>query len=364
MIKKQDIIYENHLRKALKKEQAGKYIAINGQSCYFINETTGLLIDILPECGCAREYLFFLKSMGIKNENKIFEKLISSGILIKKEEKRIKEILLKIISPDISVLNVFLMDKIFDKIPKIDLSGKIKRNMLLGIFAFFIFNVFLFSFLKIEFRGNGFLAAGLVVLGSIFHEIGHSYFMYLFGFGARPVGVFFYLIYPSLYVNMSGIERMKPLDKALANAGGFVFQSIYCAFLIFLYLFSEEEIFLSSYFMSVGLMIFNLNPFIRSDGYWLYKDFIKDKILNPKWKTINLFYLTASFMFTVYFSFNLLRGLSNIFDDYRKVGEIGFKDILFFYIGIISIKALARKIKEFTEEIGIKNNYNQAIVKT
>lgn len=354
----ENIIYINHLKNSCRTWEGNRYIAIDAKSCYFLNEITNDLVDLLPDKGTADEFLQFLQDNGIKNEEKVLLKLISAGVIIKEKSKSFKEILAKIISPDIQMFSPFFLEKVFARVGKIKFSDAIKQKILFALAAFFVINAYLICNFGINSYGNGYLLLIMVLAGSLVHEIGHSYMMFASGLGSRNMGLFFYLIYPSFYVNMSGVERLNLLDKTLANASGFLFQSIYCLFLVFIYLVSGEKIFLNAYFWSCALMLFNLNPFLRTDGFWLYKDFIADRKGSLGWAIFNQVYLLFAFLFTLYFSWYLLSGIWNIVSgmEVLSMKNISFKTLLTSYMGILSVKSLINKINEFLNEIGSLTN--------
>lgn len=357
-------VYLNHLKNSYRTD-TGKYIvAISQTSCYFLNETTNDLIDVLPAKGEENDYIDFFKKNSIKPEKEVFKKLVLSGVLRKEEKAGFSNFFLNLLSPDIQLIKPFVLEKIFRKMRLKHPGENFKKTLLSLLAIFFILNFFILSRSGVNAGGNGYALFALILLGSLIHELGHSFMMSINGLGARNIGLFFYLIYPSFYVNMSGIEKMRPLDKFLTNAAGFIFQSVYCLILLLLYLIIREKILLGAYLYSCLLMIFNLNPFIKTDGYWLYKDFIVSKKNSRVWISVNRVYLLAAFLFTIYFSWHLITGILPIIGKiiFFHKGEFGFRNIFMSYMGIMSIKAVMTKAREFLTETGIigkqRNSYN------
>lgn len=358
-----DNLYLNHLKSSHRFNNGRQYIAINKTSCYFLNEITNNLIDLLPAKGSKNDYIDFFIKNDIKDGPQIFEKLVSSGVITKQEKQGLKEFVLKLISPDIELISSFRLEKLFKVISLCPLTTSFKKSLIIFTVIFFICNFLLLFQYGIKTTGNGYLIFALVLIGSMIHEIGHSFMMYVNGLGARNIGLFFYLIYPSFYVNMSGIEKLNSLDKFLANAGGFIFQSAYCLILMSIYLLTGSKILFSAYLYSCLLMLFNLNPFIRTDGYWLYRDFVSGKKDDAIWAGINKFYLFTAFLFTLYFSWHLIGNLISIILNQTASHnfKLGIKDLFMAYIGIMSIKALINKAKEFFNDLYIMRSVKEFV---
>jgi putative peptide zinc metalloprotease protein len=354
----EETIYINHLKNSYRTQGKNGYIAITKTSCYFLNEITNDLIDILPLSGTKNQYLNFLNENNINNGEKLIEKLLSLGILIKQEKLNLLKTLSKLISIDIQLISPHIQGKIFKKLSKINITKKIKKGIFILIVLFFIINIYLFFSRNITLNSNQnfYALIILIIIGSLIHEIGHSYMMYSNGFGARNIGLFIYLIYPSFYVNISGIEKLKVSDKVLSNLGGFIFQIGYCLLLISLYFVTKTKLFLIAYAYSCFLMIFNLNPFLRTDGYWVYQDLYESYKEKKSAKIINLIYLSISLCFTIWFSMNLLKNTNEILISfknyflYKKDLVLNFKMIFSFYLMIIMVKAGINKVSELKNE--------------
>jgi len=357
----EETIYINHLKNSYRTKGVNKYIAIDKTSCYFLNEITNELIEILPLSGTKNQYLNFLNENNISNGEKLIEKLLSLGILIKQEKLTLLKTLSRVISIDIQLISPYIQEKIFNKAGKLNINKKIKKSIFTIVALFFVINIYLFLSrnMTLNSHQNFYSLIILIVTGSLIHEIGHSYMMYSNGFGARNIGLFIYLIYPSFYVNMSGIEKLKVSDKVLSNLGGFIFQIGYCLLLISLYFITKTKLFLIAYAYSCFLMIFNLNPFLRTDGYWVYQDLYENYKEKKSAKIMNLIYLSISLCFTIWFSMNLLKNTNEILISfknyffYKKDLVLNFNMIFSFYLMIIMIKAGIDKIIE------LKNEFNR-----
>ena len=124
----------------------------------------------------------------------------------------------------------------------------------------------------------GHSALVLLVVGnyvSLFlHELGHASACSGRGVRHGAIGFCIYLIYPAFYADVSEIWRLPRAERAVVDAGG-MFMSLVCATFF-------SAAFLVTGYPALGCLallcditvLFNLNPFIRMDGYWLISDWL------------------------------------------------------------------------------------------
>ena len=106
----------------------------------------------------------------------------------------------------------------------------------------------------------------------LLHELGHASACIATGVRHGPIGVCIYLIYPAFYANVSEAWKLPRSRRAVVDSGG-IFMSLLCAA-------ACSAIFLVTHHQVWGLLAilcditvaWNLNPFIRMDGYWLLSD--------------------------------------------------------------------------------------------
>jgi putative peptide zinc metalloprotease protein len=129
----------------------------------------------------------------------------------------------------------------------------------------------------------------LYVICVVVHEMGHIAASYFWNIKPGKVGVGFYLFMPVFYIDLSQAWLLNKWQRAAIDASGFYFQ---IALLVFLFPF----IFLNTNFLSrdnyhilvrlnLLTILFNLNPLIRGDGYWILSDLLG--IVNLHQRTIN-----------------------------------------------------------------------------
>jgi putative peptide zinc metalloprotease protein len=106
------------------------------------------------------------------------------------------------------------------------------------------------------------------------HEIGHATSTRYFGAKHGGIGVGFYLLSPVFYADVTDVWRLRKVQRIIVNLAGVYFELIFCAVIL-----SVGAIVHNSSLIIVSITIFirtlfNLNPFLRSDGYWILSDLI------------------------------------------------------------------------------------------
>jgi hypothetical protein len=172
--------------------------------------------------------------------------------------------------------------------------------------------------------------------------LGHSFTAAACGIGLRPIGFSVYLIYPVFYTNVSGIDRLSLTEKAAIDCGGFFSQSAYLFLLLFLWLTTKQMLFLETVRWISVIMAFNMNPFLRTDGYWLYKDVRKGLTKNRYTDSFHYLYIIAFCAFSLYlFSYVFSRTeyiyglILSAFHDPKILFREGYKIVLGLYLIIM-----------------------------
>lgn len=115
----------------------------------------------------------------------------------------------------------------------------------------------------------------LLIFGFIsvtFHEFGHVTATDYFGAEHGGIGGGFYLFTPVYFADVTDIWKLKSGERIIVNLAGIYFELLICSLYVVVgILFSSNLLYL------IGLLIFvktlfNLNPFLRSDGYWVLTD--------------------------------------------------------------------------------------------
>ena len=197
----------------------------------------------------------------------------------------------------------------------------------------------------------------LALAGGLAHELGHSFAAAAAGIGLRPVGLSIYLIFPVFYTNVSGIETLPLRDKALIDCGGFTSQGIFLLFLLLAASLTGNSLFAEAVRWIMVLVFFNLNPFFRTDGYWLYKDLQASFEKTRLAKIVHITYFAAFTAFSFYFLWRLGVGLSGIPDRLARIasspGDLfsrGYSTALWCYFLVMGFVASLRRFQEIDRE--------------
>jgi putative peptide zinc metalloprotease protein len=221
----------------------------------------------------------------------------------------------------------------------------------------------------------------LSFIGVTFHEFGHASAAHYFGAKHGGIGGGFYLFMPVYFADVTDIWKLSKKQRIIVNLAGMYFELVYIVFLISMaLLFQYSLIAILACIYSISIL-HSLNPFARSDGYWVLSDaiekpnlmqqgFIRVKLIfkiSKEWKAIDyflLFYGLVSYSFILFFVYfvviknpnsilffpqNLASFIERIFEDSSKfsLAELGslFIPVLFFYLLFGFVKTVLMKMK-------------------
>lgn len=115
-------------------------------------------------------------------------------------------------------------------------------------------------------------------LAKILHELGHAMFCKHYGGQCTEIGFMLFVFTPCLYANVSDAWLIKNKWHRIAiSSGGMIVESIIAASCTFLWWFSEPGAFHSICFnlmlvCSISTIVFNANPLLKYDGYYILSD--------------------------------------------------------------------------------------------
>lgn len=122
----------------------------------------------------------------------------------------------------------------------------------------------------------------------VIHEFGHGLSCKMFGSECHEMGVMLLVGSPCLYCDVSDSWMLKnKWPRILIGAAGMLIEVVLSAFAIFLWWMTEPGLFhylcLNLFFVTtVTTVIFNANPLMRLDGYYMLSDFLEIPNLRPK----------------------------------------------------------------------------------
>jgi putative peptide zinc metalloprotease protein len=115
----------------------------------------------------------------------------------------------------------------------------------------------------------------LSFIGVTFHELGHASASAYYGAKHGGIGGGFYLFMPVYFADVTDIWKLPKSQRIIVNLAGMYFELIYVIFLIGLgFIFKYNLLIILSCIFSISIL-HSLNPFVRSDGYWILSDAIE-----------------------------------------------------------------------------------------
>jgi len=127
------------------------------------------------------------------------------------------------------------------------------------------------------------------VVTKLIHELGHAFMCRRFGGEVHEMGIMFLVLMPTPYVDASTAWGFpNKWHKLLVGAGGMIFEIFFAALCAFIWLYTDPNSLLSQlcynamFIASVSTVIFNANPLLRYDGYYMLSDFLEIPNLQKK----------------------------------------------------------------------------------
>lgn len=110
-----------------------------------------------------------------------------------------------------------------------------------------------------------------VLLG---HELGHAAAAWRLGARRVSIGVGWYVLFPVAYADLSEIWRAPARARALVDIAGVLVQALIVLVLVLAYRTQGHGVLLAAATAASLSMLWNLNPLLRLDGYWLLSDLL------------------------------------------------------------------------------------------
>ena len=126
-----------------------------------------------------------------------------------------------------------------------------------------------------------------------FHQIGHSASSKKYGVLCKEMGLGLYLIFPVLYTNLGETWKLQRKKRIIINLSGIYFQLIIGVIIGFIAHISNSNLLSFVFYSNIAIILFNFNPFIKLDGYWVITDLLNIKNLSKlsNNQIINIFLL-------------------------------------------------------------------------
>jgi putative peptide zinc metalloprotease protein len=124
-----------------------------------------------------------------------------------------------------------------------------------------------------------------------FHEFGHAFACKRFGGVVPEIGAMFIVGTPIAYVDATASWGFPSrLKRMIVGLGGMYFESFFAAIAVFVWAASEPGLIKSIAYntmllASVVTILFNINPLMRFDGYYLFSDLVEiPQSARPIWR--------------------------------------------------------------------------------
>jgi hypothetical protein len=121
---------------------------------------------------------------------------------------------------------------------------------------------------------DSFIAFVLVLMGILFHELGHITACVKYGIPHGGIGFGFYWGFPVFYADVRATWRLPPKQRAVVASGGIYFQSVFLAGLLLAYSVSNSAFYAAASLVTIYNILSTLNPILKYDGYWILSDLL------------------------------------------------------------------------------------------
>ncbi|MGB0132724.1 hypothetical protein [Dokdonella sp.] len=118
------------------------------------------------------------------------------------------------------------------------------------------------------------MAVGLGTLGVVLHELGHAAAAWRSGARTVSIGIGWYVCFPVAYADLSETWRMSRRERALIDVAGVYMQGLWISLLMAWHAASGQAVLLVVALSGAISIVWNMNPFLRMDGYWLASDLL------------------------------------------------------------------------------------------
>lgn len=121
-----------------------------------------------------------------------------------------------------------------------------------------------------------------------FHEMGHAYAVKKWGGEVHEIGIMFIIFFPVPYVDATASWAFKSkYQRALVASMGVIIELLIAAFAIIVWSMAEPGLLRATAYSAaltagISTLIFNGNPLLRFDGYYVFCDLVEMPNLGPK----------------------------------------------------------------------------------
>ena len=108
------------------------------------------------------------------------------------------------------------------------------------------------------------------------HELGHASASYRYNIPPKKIGFGIYFLFPILYTDVTKSWLATQKQRICIDTGGFYFQAIFTTCLLVIgSIFTLPPVLISMLLWdNLLIVIYNLNPLLKFDGYWIISDIL------------------------------------------------------------------------------------------
>lgn len=129
-----------------------------------------------------------------------------------------------------------------------------------------------------------YISFAIVGLSILLHELGHAAACVKYGAKPGAIGFGFFLIMPSFYADVTDSWRLTRHQRLIVDLGGVYMQLWCCIILCIIFQVTGDIMYLNVSTAIAVLLLINVNPFLRFDGYWIVSDITNIPNLREKAK--------------------------------------------------------------------------------
>jgi putative peptide zinc metalloprotease protein len=111
-----------------------------------------------------------------------------------------------------------------------------------------------------------------MLVSMVFHEMGHASACRYGGATPGEIGGGLYLMWPALYTNVTDAYRLGRAGRVRTDLGGIYFNAVFSVVLGAIYAITGYPPLILAVVTTTILMLEQLLPFVRFDGYWIVSD--------------------------------------------------------------------------------------------
>ena len=215
----------------------------------------------------------FDKHQVILNEEEIETIIVKLNDFIDKKNPVTLIKLFKILDPS-KITFPFLSNSIFNK------------KIFYPVFSiFFIFNLIVFFSNKnqsLKSIPDGIIWTFILMFVLLLHELGHTVSAQKYDVKVRELGFGIYTIFPVFYVDLGESWKLNIEKRIIINFSGIFFQLLLGCCFYGLFILYKTPILINIFHTNFIIIILNLNPFLKFDGYWIVSDLLNEKNLMKK----------------------------------------------------------------------------------